>query len=480
MKKRVVLFLFLLVVLALVGWRLWERLGQQAGGRGRSRSAPVVAVVAVIRRDLEETYQSVGTVESPQRVELSPKVSGRIEELELHPGDRVRQGQVLVRLDRGELQEAVDERRAQVAEAQARLAQARLAQAPADASVASALRQQEAAVATAQADLVQARQTSQAAIGAAAAAEDNARAQAANAQVRLERVEELYRQAFTAAQDVDDARTQAAVAEGQLRAAQEGLRSARARARAEVAAAEARLQQARAALDHARASTAEKSAYVQNLQALQAVVEAAQASLESARSRLADTELLSPLDGYVTDRYQDPGSLAQPDKTVLTLQTTRELWVQVPVPAEIRDKLDPAAAARVEIQPGTPVQARILRINAAADPESRQFQVRVLLPDSIAARPGMFARVTLRVARAPGALAVPRSALRTTPDGPVVVLVRADHKVHLQPVTPGLTTPSYVQILEGLEEGQQVVTMGASTLEEGQEVRTDSAGSRRS
>ncbi len=480
MKKRVLLVLFVLVVLVLVGWRLWSREGEGGRGAGRARSAPVVTVARVARRDLEETYQSVGTVESPQRVELSPKVSGRIEELEVHPGDRVRQGQVLVRLARGELQEAVDERRAQLAEAQARLAQARLAQAPADASVASALRQQEAAVATAEADLVQARQTSQAAVGAAGAEVDNARAQLDNARARQERVEELYRQAFTAAQDVDDARTQSAVAEGQFRAAEEGLRSAKARARADVAAAQARLQQAQAALDHARASTAEKSAYVQNLSALQAVVDAARASLESACSRLADTELVSPLDGYVTDRQQDPGSLAQPGKTVLTLQSIRELWVHVPVPGGIREKLDLDTPATVEVEQGAPVQARILRINAAADPESRQFEVRVLLPPSAAARPGMFARATLQVARAPRALAVPRSALRITPDGPVVVLLGGDHKVHLQPVTLGLTTPGYVQVLDGLQEGQHVVTMGGSTLEEGQEVRPDQAGKQNS
>jgi HlyD family secretion protein len=146
------------------------------------------------------------------------------------------------------------------------------------------------------------------------------------------------------------------------------------------------------------------------------------------------------------------------------------------VPGEIREKLDLDTPATVEVEQGAPVQARILRINAAADPESRQFEVRVLLPASAAARPGMFARVTLQVARAPRSLAVPRSALRMTPDGPVVVLVGEDRKVHLQPVSLGLATPGYAQVLDGLQEGQEVVTMGASTLEEGQEVRLDGAG----
>lgn len=478
-KKRWALGLFLILLALLVGWRLWDRLAASGRGTARTRGIPAVALAEVSRRDLEETFQTVGTVESPQKVEISPKVSGRIEALELHPGDRVRKGDLLVRLDRAELQQTVDERLARLAEARARLAQARLTQGPADAQVASALRQQEAAVATAEADFQQTRQTSQASVAAAAAELDNAQAEVDNALVRLERVEALYRQAFTAAQDVDDARTRAAVARGHLRAAQEALRSAQARGTADVAAAEARLKQARAALEYARASTAEKSAYVQNLSALQAVVEAAQASLDSARSRLADTELYSPLDGYVTSRSLDPGALAQPGSAVLTLQSTRELWVTVPVPAEVRQRLDQRTPVEVEVEEGARVQARILRINAAADPESRQFEVRLLLPEGAPARPGMFARVRLQLARARQVLTVPRSALRETPEGARVGLVDSQGRVQLKVVRLGLTTPEYAQVLEGLQEGQKVVTLGGSHLEDGQEVRLEGAGSPR-
>jgi len=164
---------------------------------------------------------------------------------------------------------------------------------------------------------------------------------------------------------------------------------------------------------------------------------------------------------------------------VLTLQSTRELWVHVPVPGEIRDRLDPRTPARVEIQPGISVQARILRINAAADPESRQFEVRVLVPEGAPARPGMFARVNLQVARVVQALAIPRSALRTTPEGSRVVVLDPQGRVHLRAVQVGLTTPEYAEILQGLQEGQKVVTLGGGNLEDGQEVRLEGTGKAR-
>lgn len=472
MKYRLVAVVLVVLLLGVVGWRLAGKLTAQGGPR--QRPAPVVAVTEVTRRDLERSFESVGSIDSPQKVDLSPKVAGRIEWLEAQVGDRVRTGELLVRLDAGDLEDQVNQRRAELAEASARLAQARMTQAPAEASVASELRQQQAAVATAEADVQQARQSAAASVQGAQAAVDNAKAEAANAQARLTRTESLYQQAFTAAQDVDDARTAAAVAQGHLTAAQEALRSARARATADVKAAEARLQQARAALDYAQANTAQTSAYAENLQALRSIEEAAAATLASAQTRLRDVDLHSPLDGYVTARLRDVGALAQPGQAILTLQSTRDLWVTVQVPEEIRQSLTSTTPARIEFDADgvQPVEAKLLRLNAAADPESRQFEVRVLLPASTQARPGMFARVHFVTERAERALTVPRSAVRTTKDGPVVLVVR-DGKVHTQPVSLGLTTPEFQQVLDGLKQGDRVVTLGAGNLEDGQEVRLE-------
>lgn len=459
------------VLLGLVAWRLVTRLGENAD-RPTKRPPPVVSLATVELRDLSENFQAVGSVESSHRVQISPKVAGRIEFLTVQGGDRVRKGQVLVRLDNSDLVAQVNQKQAAVAEARYRLAQARLQEGSTEAQVASALRQQEAAVTTARADANQVRQQTEATVGAAQASLDSAEASLQNAQARQARVQSLYDQAFTAAQDLDDARTATEVAREAVKSARENLRAAQAKARVDVAASEARLKQARAALDYARANTVQGAAYQENLAALQQVVAAAQADLQSVQSRLDDTVLTSPLDGWVTARSLDPGNLAQPGTAILTVQASGELWVTVPVPEETRPRLEVGDPATVQLDslPGKTLKGEIVLINAAADVQSRQFIMQVRLPPESQVRPGMYARVTVPLEKAKQAVSVPRDAIQ---DGDAVLVVDADNKVTRRQVKLGLGTPEFQQVTEGLEPGERVVTMSAVPLKDGQTVRTD-------
>lgn len=472
MRRYIVAGSLVVLVLIAVAWRFYQ-IGTSGAEKKGKRGIPVVSVLTTGLVNLEESFQAVGNVESPQRVELSPKVSGRVEYIMVHPGDYVRQNTVLIRLDGGQLQDEVNEAQAQVAEAKARLAQARLSQGPNDVLIASALRQQEAALTTAQAELEEVKHSSEASVAAAKAEVNNARAEAGNAQVKLSRVTELYRQAFTAAQDVDDARTQAVVANGKLTAAEENLHSAQAKATASVAVANAKLKQAQAGYDHAKASVVSTSAYQQNLSALEAVVEAAQAKLDSTKSSLGDTVLKSPLDGYVTERFLDQGSLAKAGEPIMTLQATQELWVNVAVPGVVRDRITESVPVTVQVEGGSAFASRILRINAAASPQDRQFQVRVLLPKACQGRPGMFARVTLTVEQHAGVLAVPVNAVRSRDGVDSVAVVGKENTIARRPVKLGFATADSVEIVQGLKVGEKVVCLGGADLEEGDIVRVD-------
>jgi len=89
MKTWVMLFLVVLVL----G-------GRGRGGGGMRMHGPAsVELAAAQLRDIKKTFQATGMVESMQNVKISTKVSGRIEMLQVREGDRVKQGQVLVRID---------------------------------------------------------------------------------------------------------------------------------------------------------------------------------------------------------------------------------------------------------------------------------------------------------------------------------------------------------------------------------------------
>lgn len=526
MKRWLLMSVPLLVLTGLIGWRLnvrkMEAAAQAQQRANRGRMAPLVAVAPVAIRDIVQTFEAIGTVEAPFNVPIAPRASGRIEYLQVREGDRVTPGQVLARLDLSEIEAEVRRQEAALAEARARLAQAQINQAPTDVSVRTQIRQQEAALTSAQADLKQAQETytaqqaeaaakvvdaqarvssEQAAIRNAQALVRSALANLENARSRLNRLLELYRQGFIAAQDVDDARTAVRVqqealevARGQLSAAEAQRDSARAqqqaaerqadivktKGRADIAAAQARVQQAQAALDYAQANTAQRPAFRQNLAALRAAVAAQEAALRSAQARRADTVLIAPLHGVVTARHMDPGAMATPGQAILTVQAIQQVWVTVPVPAEVSRSLAVGQSAHVTFDalPRQEFTGRIVRIHPAADPQSRQFTVRITLdnPRNLL-KPGMFGRARFVTERVVGAVVVPREAVQSGPQGSYVVVVNEESVAQHRPVVLGASDPAGYAVRSGVQPGEKVVVLSAAPVRDGVTVRV--SGERR-
>lgn len=519
MKRLVVGILSLLVLFGLIGWRLMQKRQETAAmasqGAARAKAAPQVAVGQAAVRELVSVFEGTGNLEAPLDVKIAAKVSGRIEFLTVNEGDAVHRGQVLVRINAAQIEAGVRQAEAALSEANYRLAQALVTQKPTNVGVQTQVKQQQAAVASARADYEQVRQNLASQIAAAQAVVsdvqarldkaqadiDNAnsninavRATLNNANTRLNRVADLYKQGYIAAQDVDDARAaakvqeaQLATAEGQLRAAQaargsvlaqkqsaeEQVRIVKTKGAADVEAAHQKLLQAQAALEYAHANTAQSPAYKEGLAALRAAVASAKAQVASAKAQYADTVLTSPINGFVTARLADPGSMATPGQALLGIQYFREIWLKVPVPAPVTTQVRPGQqfAVTLDALPGQTLTATVLKLNPSADPTARQFTVRASLDNSSGLlKPGMFANVKIETERVKG-LTVPREAVQRGEEGTYVNLVTADDKVQRQPVKTGASDASYIAITSGLQAGDRVVTICAVPLRDGQEVK---------
>jgi HlyD family secretion protein len=490
------------------------------GGPGGART-PSVEVAAASRRSIVNSIEAVGNIESPYRVSISPKSSGRIEFLEAREGDLVTPGQVLVRIDPSEVAAQVAQQQANVAEARSRLAQAKLTQGSTEVGVTSQIKQQRAGLGSAQAELNQVQRSydSQVAqakaqvsdmesrIESALAQARNAQAEVTrqeanlrNAQTRLDRVLSLYRQGFIAAQDVDDANTTVEVqrgavevAKGQLSAAQSAVSSARAlkasaqnnvnivtrKGQADIAAAKARVTQASAGVDVAQANRSQSPAYRENIAALRASVTAAEAQLRQAQARMRDTILRSTIKGTVTKRSTDPGTLASPGQAILEVQFLDWVYATTSLPIEQSSYVREGQTVSVHTDalPGQTFAGTITNINAAADPETRQFSIRVKLNNAgHKLRPGMYARVAIETGRIPDAIVVPREAVKTTDDGSTVTVVDAENKAHVVPVKTGATDAAGIQILDGVKPGDKVVTLSFTPVRDGQEVNVGGGG----
>ncbi len=516
----------LVLVLAMVGlgtliaWRLGQKkaaVAAQAEMRDkRMKAPPLVSVAPAAVRDIVHIYEAVGTVEAPQNVKIAAKITGRISYLEAREGDAVVRGQALARIDPSELQAQVLQKRAAVAQVEHRLAQARIGQKPTDTAVTTQVRQQEAALASARANANQVSQNyasqvaaaesavtdvegrvanAEASIANAHAAIQSATASLENARTQHQRITDLYKEGFIALQDVDNTRTalkvqEAAVevARGQLRAATAQRDSAlaqkkaaerqadivRTKGKADIEAARAQMAQVKAALDYAHANMAQTPAYQENLGALQADVAAARATLANAEALLAETEIRSPLAGFVTGRYLDPGAVATPGQPILAVQEVREVWVTVPVPEEVSAgiRVGKMGNAKFDGIPGRMFSGKVVQVNPAADAVSRQFVVRFLLNNAEnLIKPGMFARVAIETQRVSRAVVVPREAVQRSKAGPMAIVVDDEMVAHERPVTTGAEDTNGIAITSGVQAGEKVVVMVAGRVKDGQTVR---------
>lgn len=534
MVKRWILILIpVLLLIGMIGWRLSQKNAaaaaqksqQEARGKAGGIVAAAVAVVAV-RRDIVKTYEAVGTVEAPDTVNVTPKVAGRLQYLPIREGDKVLAGQVLARIDSTEVEAGVRNAEATLAEAQSRLAQAQVTENAASVGVGTAIQTQQAALATARAVSAQASadqgaqiaaaqasvtdakgrvQAAKAEIGSAEAAIRTAQANLENAQVNLGRQQALVKEGATAKVNEDNAETTVKVQQGALdeaqqrrvnaaaargsaiaqqQAAERQVQIARNKATSSIAAANAGVDQARATLSSAQANTSQRPAYQRNLEALAASVRAAEANVRAAQTRLGDTALLSPLTGVVTQRSLDPGALATPGQTIVTVQTIRQVWMTTSIPEEVsrRVYLGQAAIVRLDALPSKSFTGRITQLNPAADAQSRQFQIRVRLDNARSRfKPGMSGQVVLETERIRNAVTVPREAVRfdvtdrtaneEAAGEASVTVVTKDNKAQVRKVQTGLSDDKGIAITSGLEVGEKVVILTGRDIKDGQAVR---------
>lgn len=483
---------------------------------GRRNATPAVEVVTAGPQTISATLDVVGDAESPNIARLAPKVAGPITFLEVREGDVVQRGQVLVRIDPREVEAGVNAAQASVAEARARFAQAQATASATLVGIEGTITGGQAGVASAQAGLNQARRNQAAQISAATAsvADVTARISAANADVRsaqadvvaaeanlnnarirYDRTAELYKGGYIAAQDVDDARAQVRVQEGALGVARATVASrrdaatalvaqrkvataqvtiVRRQAEAAIATANAAVRSARATLGTATANRAQGPAYQQNLAALLASVTAAESSLTQAQARRTDAELRSPLNGTVTAREGDPGSLAAPGTPVVTVQALKPLFIEAAIPVEIGGSIRAGAPVKIvfDALPGRTIEGRVAGVNRAADPQNRRFSLRVQLEnEDESVRPGMFARLTLVTRSTDAAVAVPLDAVNEERGKASVTVVGADDKAEVREVELGARDGKSVEIRSGLKAGDRVVLLSYNPVRDGQKVR---------
>jgi membrane fusion protein (multidrug efflux system) len=242
---------------------------------------------------------------------------------------------------------------------------------------------------------------------------------------------------------------------------------------AEVARTEALYNQSKASYNRIKTIVEQNVGTPQNLDDALAALKVAEANLELAKTRLNKTKIVAPFDGIVGARKVSVGTFLRTGQEITQLANLDQIRVSFSVPERFLGQLKRDAEVTVysNVYPGYEVKGRIIAIEPILDSETRNVQVvaKVLNPGR-KFHPGMSANVVVVLNERPDALTVPNEAVFANGNQSFVYVINPDSTVAAVPVTLGLQLPDVVEVVQGLEEGKQVVKAGHQKLYPGAKV----------
>ncbi|NLL84306.1 MAG: efflux RND transporter periplasmic adaptor subunit [Lentisphaerae bacterium] len=210
--------------------------------------------------------------------------------------------------------------------------------------------------------------------------------------------------------------------------------------------------------------------------------ESAEAALAQARaqSKLAQVNLdeafiRAPMDGVVAQRYLDPGSMVSPGMPIVRMVQMTPLRLMVSVPAHLLTALTPGKTplvVRTDAYPDRTFNCLVSRIFPTVAQKTRTAQVEIMLDNQRNGNgnwlllPGMYATAEISMAMREGALMIPAASIVRVLQRQVIFTVQAD-TVSAVSIQTGIRSGDMVEVLEGLNEGDEFVTMGQNKLTDG-------------
>jgi RND family efflux transporter MFP subunit len=197
-------------------------------------------------------------------------------------------------------------------------------------------------------------------------------------------------------------------------------------------------------------------------------------------SSLADySRITAPFNGVVTWRYADTGALIQAGTSnsgsmpVVKLAEIDMLRLRLPVPESLAPFVHLGDTAQIEVQAlKRTFSGKVTRDTASLDPSTRTMQVEIDVPNPKSQlQPGMYAQVTLDIARAGDALIAPIQAVDVSGGQPAVMLVDGSNHVQRRVVQVGISTANSTEILSGLQAGDKIIATNLSSYQNGELVQ---------
>jgi len=243
--------------------------------------------------------------------------------------------------------------------------------------------------------------------------------------------------------------------------------------RAEMERAEALRDQTKSTYDRVRAVVEQKAGTPQDLDDAGAALKVAEANLSLAKTRLAKSRIVAPFSGVLGPKRVSAGAYLRAGDVITTLAKIDEIKVTFSAAERYLGQLRRGATVTVSTTafPGYELIGRIDVIDPVLDAATRSSQViaRVRNPGG-RFRPGMSANVSVVLSQREKAITVPSEAVFSEGGKNFVFVVKADSTVTRSELTLGTRLSDVVEVVAGLQAGQQVVRAGHQKLFEGAKV----------
>jgi RND family efflux transporter MFP subunit len=250
----------------------------------------------------------------------------------------------------------------------------------------------------------------------------------------------------------------------------------------------------------------------------QAQFEQARARLEELKITLDNTIITSPVDGFVSKRFSDPGAFVGPNSPVVAVVDIRTVRMVANLVEKDMKRVPVGTQAAIEVDafPGEKFAGRVSRVAPVFDPATRTAEMEIEIPNSsYRLKPGMYSRVSLTVDSRVNALTIPRNALVELDGKPGVFVAAsggsggrseglqgqapaeragapagsgggqgpapgASLTAKFLPVAIGIRDGEHIEVTSGLNDGARVITTGAGALKDGDRIVAAASGDGRS
>lgn len=200
--------------------------------------------------------------------------------------------------------------------------------------------------------------------------------------------------------------------------------------------------------------------------------EAQKSAYELAKLNQEYTSIKSPISGVISERLIKKGNMIGTDQNVYRVTDFDPLQAILYVPEHEMAKINKNQPAEIKVDalPGQTFKAHVERISPIVDPATGTFKVTVIIDEkSDKLKPGMFGRVKIVYDTRLSTKMIPKVAVMSEDETQSVFVVR-DSLAYKKIIKTGYINGRNIEVLEGLEDGEVVVTTGQGSLKDSAKV----------